>query len=156
MFALVSIRMWIMLAMTILATLLCSPGLLSLRWGTSMSIVAIGVVFPLVFAIQAAYSSRGSAQKHLADLKARSMFLYFQMRAYDRKYGIALAERTRDLISDLSVATIRTLQGNEPSHECYDTIAVLVNEVTQGTADKLPAPLFGSVSGCEIGRPLQR
>ena len=74
------------------------------------------------------------------------MFLYFQMRAYDRKYGLALANRVRDLISELCVSTISTLQANKPSHTCYDIIATLVDEITDGTADKLPAPLFGGIS----------
>jgi len=108
--------------------------------------VAVGTVFPLVFAIQAAYSARGSAQNHLSDMKASLMFLYFQMRAYDRKYGLTLANRIRDLVSDLTVSTISTLQTNTPSHACYDIIAMLVDEITDGTADKLPAPLFGGIS----------
>jgi hypothetical protein len=35
-FALISVRTWIMLVATVVATLLCSPGLLNLRWGASM------------------------------------------------------------------------------------------------------------------------
>lgn len=97
-FALLSVRAWLMVTVTCLMTLLCSPGersaapptpfpppaaqadmgccfglhcsaLLDLSWDSSMSIVAVGTVFPLVFAIQAAYSSRNQALKFLGQLK---------------------------------------------------------------------------------------
>ena len=47
---------------------ICS-GFLDFAWATSMGIVAAGTVFPLVFAIQAAYTTRNSAIKCLGMLK---------------------------------------------------------------------------------------
>jgi hypothetical protein len=42
---------------------------LDFAWATSMGIVAAGTVFPLVFAIQAAYNARNGAIKCLGMLK---------------------------------------------------------------------------------------
>ena len=90
-FAVCSIRAWFMMLLTCVATLLCSPALLALSWDSSMSIVAIGTVFPLVFAIQAAYSSRNQALKGLGQIKSRLMYLYFQIKVVLRVSVYALA-----------------------------------------------------------------
>ena len=79
-FALCSLRAWLMILFTCGATLLCSPAIFDLSWDSSMSIVAVGTVFPLVFAIQAAYSSRNQALKFLGQIKSRMMYLYFQIK----------------------------------------------------------------------------
>jgi len=43
--------------------------MLNLSWKASMGIVAVGTVFPLVFAIQAAYGARQTTVKALGQLK---------------------------------------------------------------------------------------
>jgi len=111
-----------------------------------MSIVAVGTVFPLVFAIQAAYSSRNQALKFLGQIKAKLIYLHFQMKAYDLKFGTALADRLRDLASDLGIAIIKSLHRNESAHECYDLMAVMIAEITDGAVDKIPVPLFGGIT----------
>mmetsp|Transcript_18236 Transcript_18236/g.26716 ORF Transcript_18236/g.26716 Transcript_18236/m.26716 type:complete len:281 (+) Transcript_18236:215-1057(+) len=111
-----------------------------------MSIVAVGTVFPLVFAIQAAYASRNQALKCLGQMKGRLIFLHFQMRAYDIKYGTVLADRICELSSDFGVAVIKSLHRNETAHECYDLIAVMIADVTAGGIDKIPVSLFSGIT----------
>ena len=41
-----------MLALTIFATFCCAKGVLNFSFDTSMSIVAVGTIFPLVFSVQ--------------------------------------------------------------------------------------------------------
>ena len=48
---------------------LFNPAMLNLSWKSSMGIVAVGTVFPLVFAIQAAYGARQTTVKALGQLK---------------------------------------------------------------------------------------
>ena len=43
--------------------------MLDLAWKADMGIVAVGTVFPLVFAVQAAYSNRGQAVSALSKIK---------------------------------------------------------------------------------------
>ncbi len=42
----------LMLLITLLATFFCSKGMLNYSFDTSMSIVAVGTIFPLVFSVQ--------------------------------------------------------------------------------------------------------
>jgi hypothetical protein len=55
-----------------LVFLLFNSANLNLHWQASMGVVAVGTVFPLVFAIQAAYASRNQTTKALGQLKVHS------------------------------------------------------------------------------------
>ena len=44
-----------MLAITMLCTFCCAKGVLNFSFDTSMSIVAVGTIFPLVFSVQVRY-----------------------------------------------------------------------------------------------------
>ncbi len=46
-----------MLFITILCTFLCAKGVLDFSFDTSMSIVAVGTIFPLVFSVQVGFVS---------------------------------------------------------------------------------------------------
>ena len=91
-FALCSIRLWIMIFLTCLATVLCTPSFLNLDWDFDMDTVTVGTIVPLVFAIEAADEGRAGATKALGQMKARMMALYFQAKALDAHYGSNIAE----------------------------------------------------------------
>jgi hypothetical protein len=46
-----------MLMVTVLCTFCCAKGVLDFSFDTSMSIVAVGTIFPLVFSVQARFVS---------------------------------------------------------------------------------------------------
>ena len=79
-------------------------------------------------------------------MQGRLIFLHFQMRAYDIKYGTVLADRICELSSDFGVAVIKSLHRNETAHECYDLIAVMIADVTAGGIDKIPVSLFSGIT----------
>uniref|UniRef100_A0A6T8NG33 Uncharacterized protein n=1 Tax=Hemiselmis andersenii TaxID=464988 RepID=A0A6T8NG33_HEMAN len=71
----------LMVVLSCVATFCCAKGFLNLEWDASMSIVAIGSIFPLVFSIQASYHNREVAVRSIGGLKANifSVFCNFQM-----------------------------------------------------------------------------
>ena len=113
-----------------------------------MSIVAVGTVFPLVFAIQAAFAARSQAIRCLGQLKARMMYLYFQSKAWDAKYKTTLAGTVSKFASDLGIAVIKSLNKRdaESTHVCYDLISELMATTTDSAEAKIPAPLLGVLS----------
>lgn len=68
-------------AVTILATLFCSPALLNVAFDTSFSIFAFGTVFPLTFAMKANFDNRERALAALAKLKATVFALMVTVQA---------------------------------------------------------------------------
>jgi len=55
--------------MLTLAALVFNPAMLNLDWKVEMGIVALGTVFPLVFAISSAFQSRNKTVHALGQLK---------------------------------------------------------------------------------------
>ncbi len=47
-----------------------------MHFQTAMGIVAVGTVFPLVFAIGAAYTERNKATKTLGEVKVPALFMH--------------------------------------------------------------------------------
>jgi len=110
-----------------------------------MGIVAVGTVFPLVFAIQAAYGARQTTVKALGQLKGRTFYLYYHLKAL----GSTTAEPFLEASSRLMVCTMKSLINNTPADESYDTMAELVGDMTKGLMekDKLAPPLVGGILG---------
>eukprot|EP00287_Rhodomonas_sp_CCMP768_P011017 CAMPEP_0196743022 /NCGR_PEP_ID=MMETSP1091-20130531/50259_1 /TAXON_ID=302021 /ORGANISM="Rhodomonas sp., Strain CCMP768" /LENGTH=309 /DNA_ID=CAMNT_0042089249 /DNA_START=8 /DNA_END=934 /DNA_ORIENTATION=- len=73
-----------MVALTVFATFLCAKGVLDFSFDFSMSIVAVGTVFPLVFSVQASFSRREQALKALAQLKGTTFAVYLMFKTWDQ------------------------------------------------------------------------
>jgi len=73
-----------MVALTCLCTFMCSKGMLDLKFNTSMTVLAAGTVFPLVFSVQAGFSRRDSALTALAKLKAAMLTAWLMIRTWER------------------------------------------------------------------------
>jgi len=124
-------RTWFMLVSTCVAVFLCSPHVLDWSWDTSMSIVAVGTVFPAVFSIQAAYTNRENSLRHLHDMKATMMWLYMYLEEVE---GVELAGKCNELMSQLTVDLMRMLRGcsfdgreREKTHVVYDGFRKLMS-----------------------------
>ena len=147
-FALCSIRLWIMIFLTCLATVLCAPSFLNLDWDFDMDTVSVGTIVPLVFAIEAADESRASATKALGQMKARMMALYFQLKALDAHYGSDIAETVSRFSSDMGVAVIQAMVEDdvESSQVCYDLVSKLIEDTSPIMTEKYPPPVFTMIS----------
>jgi hypothetical protein len=73
-----------MVSVTCLCTFLCSKGVFDIMFDTSMTILAAGTVFPLVFSVQAGFSRRDDALNALAKLKGSMFTVYLMFKTWER------------------------------------------------------------------------
>lgn len=126
-----------MLVLTILATLICAKGILDFSFDTSMSIVAVGTVFPLVFSVQASFQRRERALSELASLKSTIFSIYLMFKTWDKtldgKPAGEVQELFNKLIEDI-IGYLRSVPHAESvasAHVVYDgfsTLAAKMNE----------------------------
>lgn len=85
-------------ALAVLSTFICRK--LEFLADMPTSLIAIAIIFPIVFSINSAYKRREEALKYFASLKARAVALYFAHRDLvqdDPEHG----QRGRQLVQDL-------------------------------------------------------
>eukprot|EP00960_Hanusia_phi_P047573 758470-Hanusia_phi.AAC.3 len=78
---------WHTLIMSCIAcffTFICSKGMLEIQFNTSMSIVAVGTIFPLVFSVQASFQRREKALSCLAKLKGAMYTMYLMFKTWEK------------------------------------------------------------------------
>ena len=94
-----------MLLLSCLATFLCTKGMLDMSFDTSMSIVAVGTVFPLVFSVQASFQRRERALAALASLKAAIFTIYLMFKTWEiestGKWASEVEELLHKLLDDI-------------------------------------------------------
>ena len=126
-----------MLVLTILATLVCAKGILDFSFDTSMSIVAVGTVFPLVFSVQASFQRRERALSELAALKSTIFSIYLMFKTWDKNGNGKPAAEVQDLFNKLIediIGYLRSVPSTESAasaHIVYDgfsTLAAKMNE----------------------------
>eukprot|EP00961_Rhodomonas_salina_P025309 341201-Rhodomonas_salina.6 len=81
------VRTWFMILATAIATFCCSEFMFNLQFNTSLSIVAVGTVFPVVFSINAAYQNREKALRHLDEIKSGLIYTYFIFGQWDAHHA---------------------------------------------------------------------
>ena len=96
-----------MLFLTMVATLICAKGILDFSFDTSMSIVAVGTVFPLVFSVQASFQRREKAISELASLKSTIFSIYLMFKTWDKHGDGKPAAEVQDLFNKLIEDIIR-------------------------------------------------
>ncbi|KAG2435396.1 hypothetical protein HXX76_007468 [Chlamydomonas incerta] len=85
-----NVRTLFMCALACAIVYLCESGHLDLRFRQDFSIISVGTIFPLVFAIQQAFMRREEALKEMAFLKAQLMGIYFCNRDWDISDGLLI------------------------------------------------------------------
>lgn len=138
----------IMVCLSCLATLLCAKGFLNLEWDASMSIVAIGSIFPLVFSIQASYQGREAVVRMIGGLKANFFSIFFTFQAWLDQNGISsddVEDDMNQLVCDVLIylRSKQAVPGEEGSvpelaHNVYDGFRRIFKHVEACKA--LPKP----------------
>mmetsp|Transcript_19673 Transcript_19673/g.40076 ORF Transcript_19673/g.40076 Transcript_19673/m.40076 type:complete len:348 (+) Transcript_19673:36-1079(+) len=137
-------RTWFMMIATAFATFLCSEFVLDISWNTSLSIVAVGTVFPVVFSIQAAYQNREKSLKYLDDVKSGFCWLYFTFGEWDKLHSGSTQARCEETICKLMVAVMTVLRmpsdgdHKEAVSTVYDGFQQLIVQSHENT--KVPPP----------------
>ena len=74
-----------MVSVTCFCTFLCSKGLFDIKFNTSMTILAAGTIFPLVFSVQAGFSRRDDALSAMAKLKGAMFTVYLMFKTWEKE-----------------------------------------------------------------------
>lgn len=117
-----------MVVATATATLFCAKGLLDFSFDFSMSIVAVGTVFPLVFSMQASFSRRERALSALARLKGTIFSTYLIFKTFDRTGDGEIAAKVEGLFLRLSQDIewyMKSHNSAEAGHVVYDGFTAL-------------------------------
>eukprot|EP00286_Rhodomonas_abbreviata_P027247 CAMPEP_0181308380 /NCGR_PEP_ID=MMETSP1101-20121128/11431_1 /TAXON_ID=46948 /ORGANISM="Rhodomonas abbreviata, Strain Caron Lab Isolate" /LENGTH=341 /DNA_ID=CAMNT_0023414757 /DNA_START=18 /DNA_END=1043 /DNA_ORIENTATION=- len=140
------LRTWFMLIASAVAVFFCSENMLNFTFSTSMTVVAVGTVFPIVFSIQAAYQSRESALTDLNEIKAGLIFVNFCVDEHETDR--TAAARVDGCMTKLVVDIMKVLRGpcfsdgrkREAVHVVYDGFRELVSLIPKA---KMPPQLMG-------------
>ena len=129
-----------MVLVTCLCTFLCSKGVLGIKFNTSMTILAAGTIFPLVFSVQAGFSRRDEALSALAKLKGAMFTVWLMFKTWEKgedgtwiwekdapgRWAVEVEMVFAKLLDDIELY----LRGDRPAREesgnvVYDGLATL-------------------------------
>jgi len=126
-----------MAAITAIATFFCAKGVLDFSFDFSMSIVAVGTVFPLVFSVQASFSRREKALQGLAQLKATMFSMYLMFQTWDKDGQGVFASQVEPLMNklldDMTLYLQSSKHSKEAGHVVYDGFSVLAAKISEFT-----------------------
>jgi len=153
-----------MVSVTCLCTFLCSKGMFDIKFNTSMTILAAGTIFPLVFSVQAGFLRRDDALSAMAKLKGAMFTVYLMFKTWEKEkqgkwgwetdgsgnWAAELDTVYEKLLDDIELY----LRGSRPAPEESGNV-VYDGLVTLGTMMEKFAPhcghtIYGGQSG--IGR----
>ena len=124
----------LMITLTAFATLACSKGFLNYSFDTSMAIVAVGTVFPLVFSVQASFQRRERALSALASLKGTIFAVYLMFKTWEKedtgKPAAEVQQLFRHLIEDMQ-HYLRHSPTAESAHVVYDGFSALAMKMDE-------------------------
>mmetsp|Transcript_29538 Transcript_29538/g.74266 ORF Transcript_29538/g.74266 Transcript_29538/m.74266 type:complete len:349 (+) Transcript_29538:197-1243(+) len=141
-----------MVVLSCVATLCCAKGILNLEWDASMSIVAIGSIFPLVFSIQASYHNREMAVRSIGGLKANIFTVFCTFQAWCDQCGLPVIDDIEGDLTHLLGDILVYLRSRQPgvgvensepekAHTVYDYWRRVFKHVeTFKTHEKPPSP----------------
>mmetsp|Transcript_1543 Transcript_1543/g.3516 ORF Transcript_1543/g.3516 Transcript_1543/m.3516 type:complete len:336 (+) Transcript_1543:161-1168(+) len=122
-----------MVAATIFATFICAKGVLDFSFDFSMSIVAVGTVFPLVFSVQASFSRREQALKALAQIKGTTFACYLMFKTWDKtgdgKFAAEADQILQKLLDDIMWYVRCEQRTPETGHSVYDGFTALAEKM---------------------------
>ncbi|EKX51978.1 hypothetical protein GUITHDRAFT_161484 [Guillardia theta CCMP2712] len=134
-----------MVALTNLATFCCAKGVLDFSFDFSMSIVAVGTVFPLVFCVQASFTRRERALSCLGSFKGTmSVFewtrngrfaLFLMFKTWDRDEEAKFVGEVEDLmlklLDDITCYLKSSTRNPEAGHVIYDGFSALAQKMKE-------------------------
>ena len=142
----ISLQTFIIIALSVGATAVCIWQEVYIELPTAL--IAIAIVFPIVFSINAAYRRREEALNHFASLKGHAIALYYAHRDWLPKEDKTHSERMKALIERLlnSIHACLTVK-NDRELNCQEIFAVS-SDISGSIEDLRQA----GVSGSEISR----
>ena len=118
-----------MVLLSCLATFMCTKSMLDFSFDTSMSIVALGTIFPLVFAVQASFQRREKALMALASLKGALFAVYLMFRTWEKegtgKWAMDIEPIFQKLLDDMEYYFRNPKCSEESGNVVYDGFATL-------------------------------
>jgi hypothetical protein len=122
-----------MVTLSCLTTFLCTKGMLDFSFDTSMSIVAVGTIFPLVFSVQASFQRREKALASLASLKGAIFAVYLMFKTWDKDEAGKWAQEIEDifhkLLDDMEYYFRHPSRPEECGNVVYDGFATLARKM---------------------------
>jgi hypothetical protein len=138
-----------MVVLSCLATLLCTKSMLDFSFDTSMSIVAVGTIFPLVFSVQASFQRRERALAALASLKGAIFAVYLMFRTWEKegtgKWASEVDQIFHKLLDDIEYYLRHPNRPEECGNVIYDGFATLARKMNDF------GPAAGYTKGGEAG-----
>eukprot|EP00802_Teleaulax_amphioxeia_P010920 Tamp_10950.p1 GENE.Tamp_10950~~Tamp_10950.p1 ORF type:complete len:290 (+),score=51.82 Tamp_10950:877-1746(+) len=114
-----------------------AKGVLDFSFDFSMSIVAVGTVFPLVFSVQASFTRREKALHGLGSLKGSLFAMYLMFQTWDRNQDGVFAAEVEPLLSklvdDITLYLRSPKHSKEAGHVVYDGFTALAKKMSDFT-----------------------
>lgn len=108
-------KTYLLTAMSVACTYLC------FHWGLTAKfpdmLVGVAIVFPVVFSIGSAYNRRESALQRWADFRGHAIAIFYATRDWPSDKNNDLAQRTRDLTTEMVHHTKELLMSKKDSWE---------------------------------------
>lgn len=108
-------KTYLLTAMSVACTYLC------FHWGLTAKfpdmLVGVAIVFPVVFSIGSAYNRRESALQRWADFRGHAIAIFYATRDWPSDKNNDLAQRTRDLTTEMVHHTKELLMSQKDSWE---------------------------------------
>lgn len=138
-----------MVFLSCLATFLCTKGMLDFSFDTSMSIVAVGTIFPLVFSVQASFQRRERALAALSSLKGAIFAVYLMFKTWEKegtgKWALEVEQIFHKLLDDMEYYLRHPNRPEECGNLVYDGFATLARKMNEF------GPEAGFTKGGEAG-----
>ena len=138
-----------MVFLSCLATFLCTKGMLDFSFDTSMSIVAVGTIFPLVFSVQASFQRREKALAALSSLKGAIFAVYLMFKTWEKegtgRWALEVEEIFHKLLDDIEYYLRHPNRPEECGNVIYDGFATLARKMNDF------GPAAGFTKGGEAG-----
>ena len=122
-YKIISLQTFIIIGLSLAATAICIWFDIYIELPTA--IIAIAIVFPIVFSINAAYRRREEALNHFASLKGHAVSLYYAHRDWLPKEDQGHSERMKTLVERLlnAIQTYFTAEKDKEVH-CQEVFAI--------------------------------
>jgi len=119
----ISLQTFIIVGLSLTATAICIWFDIYIELPTAL--IAIAIVFPIVFSINAAYRRREEALNHFASLKGHAVSLYYAHRDWLPKEDQGHSERMKSLVERLlnAIQTYFTAEKDKEVH-CQEVFAI--------------------------------
>jgi len=142
----ISLQTIIIIGLSLAATAVCIWQDVTIELPTAL--IAIAIVFPIVFSINAAYRRREEALNHFASLKGHAVSLFYAHRDWLPKEDPDHKERMKTLIERLLYSIHIYLTGKKDVQKLSQEVFAVCSDISKSIEEMRQA----GVSGSEISR----